>query len=542
MTGNAPSTITKRATDGTPLSIVCKTVGGTPIIGVKITVIGLREKVSVRAPNDAQHDGQNDHLITDDEIDQTRTGELGKTPDLPEGECDLNILAVAPPDMKLGAATAPFVENGTVFKTIRLRKGAQDFSRKTPLVLTLTTACLNSFVVNESILKKRVRNLTLEEAYQELIHHHKSGTITLFPEPVFDDSCTPIVPKQNMTRKHTVAGPLTKEGKPTRMEVQSVGPDGKPLFITAELVNLKPRVDQVKLFYTNYGTRAQPWYPSEIRNVNPVNAVGLVRLCQRLAARFKITELHHSGCGRPAFVGVGDCHDYGRAIDFTGVRLADPVQGKPAFLLNVQDDWSTEGVPAHAEIGQRPSLKPRRPYWEEASTPIEYRFLTLNTEFALVNDEQEKTRVLKRAIADQRITKGLTKALDSLLNQKEPASEEELKAARDPVLAEREAYVSLSRSFFQFFYDWAAENYSFASATPDPADDQAPDFPGRIGPPSPPKEMGKGGFIMHPDHQTSATDSSGREAHKAHYHIQIGPTRGAIGREPVVKKEDVPTD
>ncbi|CAN5409323.1 hypothetical protein BH10PSE17_BH10PSE17_26880 [soil metagenome] len=537
MTGTA----SKKPTSGTPLSIVCRTVGGNPIIGVTIEVIGLRKKVSATAPNDPQHNGQNDHTITDDEIDATRAAGLASKPGMPEGECDVNVVAVAPAGMKLGAVSDPFVENGTVFTTIRLKKGSDQFARTSPLVLTMTTACMNQFVLDDKIPKKRVRNLTLEEAYQELIHHHKAGTVTVVPEPIFNDPCVPIVPKKNLPRSHTIDGPLNSKGKPTRVTVPSNGPNGGRLSIDTELVHLDPRVDQVKLFYNGHGIRGGEVSRADILNVNPVNAVGLVRLCQRLSVRFGIKELHHAGCGRNVVVGTGDCHDYGRAIDFVGAKVANPVKGKPDLLLTVEDDWTTETVPAHAEIGERPSEEARRRAWDEIKTPIEYRFLSLNLGFESGGDKKEQARVVQRALDDKRISPALIKAFNAVNAKKNPA-EEDLKAVRDPLLAERDAYVTLSRTFFQFIYDWAADNYSFASETADPSDDQAPDFPGNFGPPSPAKEMGKGGFIMHPDHFASATDASGREAHHGHYHIQIGPTHGATGREPVIKKDDVPKE
>jgi len=70
---------------------------------------------------------------------------------------------------------------------------------------------------------------------------------------------------------------------------------------------------------------------------------------------------------------------------------------------------------------------------------------------------------------------------------------------------------SLARDFFQAMYDFIASEWQDRTKTPDPADT--------------PTVIGEGSFIMHPDHPTSAPGTShGREAHRNHFHMQIGAT------------------
>jgi hypothetical protein len=293
---------------------------------------------------------------------------------------------------------------------------------------------------------------------------------------------------------------------------------------------------------------------SDIARVNPINAAGLVRLCLMLQRRFNITEFHHIGVARNVVVNKGDCHDWGRAIDFGGVRLPDPVAGKPPLLISLQEDWAKESVPKVSEIGRRPSREERSPAWPNVSRDLEFRFLSLNLDFDPAGDPKEQARVVARAMADNRVSPALKTAFNALNDPRRTpkATPEELEAARAPLLAERKTYATLAQNFFQFFFNWAADNYNNRSADPDTAPQTiAPEFPDQPPPPPPPAvpaatPMGDGGRIMHPDHHdTNTADTpppphfdinakNGREAHNGHYHIQIGPTHGSTGAEPVI--------
>ncbi|MGW9594343.1 hypothetical protein ACWHLZ_29070 [Streptomyces chartreusis] len=79
-------------------------------------------------------------------------------------------------------------------------------------------------------------------------------------------------------------------------------------------------------------------------------------------------------------------------------------------------------------------------------------------------------------------------------------------------LLAQEAPDSFATQFFLEFYNFAATNYQDRNTGFELPDD--------------PTEIGKQSrFIMHPDHPTSAPGTAnGREAHKGHVHMQIGPT------------------
>jgi hypothetical protein len=548
VTGN----VSKQPAVGTPLSIVCKTPAGNVLIGVTIEVIGLRKKVTEEKGATSPVRGQNDHVISAQEIADTRDFQMKQDPSraLPEGECLLNITALAPAATKLGPNAAPFVAGAAAVRQIRFKKDSQEFGPKTPLEMTLIHECLFNFTIDPAILRKRVRNLTIEEAYKELVHRHKAGTIRLIPEPVFDAACTPQVQDVSLPRHKTVKE-TNAEGKEITRTEPVTGPDGKPLSVTTKLVNMDPRVGTIKLLYNAFPSRGSKGGASDILNVNPINAAGLVRLCLMLQRRFNITEFHHIGVGRNVVVNKGDCHDWGRAIDFGGVRLPDPVPGKPPLLLTLQEDWAKESVPKVAQIGQRPSRDDRSGAWPTEDRNLEFRFLSLNADFDPAGDAKEQARVVARALADNRVAQSLKQAFNTLNDpkRKPKATPAELDAARTPLLAERKSYVTLARTFFQFFFNWASDNYSQSSADPDPSPTDAPESPDQPPPPSPPPvppdtPMGNGGRIMHPDHHDTNTSGTppqpdpnaknGREAHNGHFHIQIGPTHGSTGAEPVI--------
>ena len=69
----------------------------------------------------------------------------------------------------------------------------------------------------------------------------------------------------------------------------------------------------------------------------------------------------------------------------------------------------------------------------------------------------------------------------------------------------------LARDFFSDLYHFITAQYQDKTDTATQSD--------------PPSRIGEGSFVMHPDHPTSAPGTShGREAHRAHIHMQIGKT------------------
>lgn len=190
--------------------------------------------------------------------------------------------------------------------------------------------------------------------------------------------------------------------------------------------------------------------------------------------------------------------------------------------------------------------------------PVPFSY-PLNCDFDPADTADEQKRVVARALADARVSKSLKDAFNKVNNDPKHTADE-LEAVRAPLLAERKAYVDKAQAFFQYSYNWASDNYSQSSATPDdPPQTNAPEFPDQqmppppappppgvvFSPPAPPAiAMGLGGRIMHPDHHDSNSSGSpptfdpnaknGREAHNGHYHIQIGPTHGTTADEPAL--------
>jgi hypothetical protein len=79
-------------------------------------------------------------------------------------------------------------------------------------------------------------------------------------------------------------------------------------------------------------------------NLDPRNALALVRLCEWLNDNWGVTELYHVGISGDAAGRRTDCHGQGRAVDFVGVkgRLDDGSE----LLLTVYDDWGLVGTPS----------------------------------------------------------------------------------------------------------------------------------------------------------------------------------------------------
>ena len=542
------SGVSKAPAVGTPLSITCRTPAGNTLTGVTLEVVGLRLDISseVDASKGVKVRGQQDYMITDKEVDDTRTSPAQSGLGLAADECILNINARVP-GSRMGPPRTPFAP-GQDSKQIRFFKKKTDFGPKTPVVLQLTDECLVKFVVAPAILRKRVRNLTIDEAYQELVHRHKAGTIRLFPEPTFDANCVPVTPTRSLPRKRTKRGP---DGNPEKVDGKEVLEDvvdakGAPVLVPLQLVGMEPRVGAVRIMFNNFGPRGTPAAPADLINVNPINAAGLVRLVLVLARRFNITEFHHVGVARNVIINKGDCHDWGRAIDFVAVQMADPAGGAAEFRLNVSQDWAGESVPRVSELGQRPSLQPRDSAWPFVTRDLEFRFLSLNLAFDPTHPAAEQQRVVQRALNDGRVDKALKDAFNKV-NANPKHTDAELEAVRAPLLARRKLFVDLARNFFQFFFDWAADNYNQSSADPDAAPQsdapETPDAPAPATPPGP-GDMGLGGRIMHADHHDTGTKGNppvsdpsaknGREAHNSHYHIQIGPTNGPTGAEPTL--------
>jgi hypothetical protein len=62
----------------TPLSVICRSPAGNPLVGVTLEVIGLRREVSKADPQ-GKSTGRIDYLITDQEVDNTRASPAGRT-------------------------------------------------------------------------------------------------------------------------------------------------------------------------------------------------------------------------------------------------------------------------------------------------------------------------------------------------------------------------------------------------------------------------------------------------------------------------------
>ena len=542
------SGISKRPPQGTPLSIIVKTPAGNVLVGITIEVIGLRKEVSTEAGNGNRIRGQKDYLISAQEIDDTRNSPSQNTRGFAEDECELNVIAFAP-NTRLGPDVQPFKAGNADMRTIKLKKGDTRFGPKTPLVLELVEECLANFKIDPPILRKRVRNLSVDEAWQELVERHRRKLIRLIPEPVFDGSCGPRVPLGKLPRKKFVM----EDGKPKKDEAghnileDVLDDEGQPAFATIEMVGMEPRVGTVAILNNNFPKHSSKGSPSAISNVNPINLAGLVRLSLLLQRRFGITELHHCGVSRGQILNAGDCHSWGRAIDFVAVRIPDPVMPANSFLLNLQEDWAGESVPKTADIGARPSRNPRDAAWPTKELDTEFRFLSLNLDLNPADAADEQQRVVDRALNDKRLPKDAQAKLQALLKKKPAATAQEIEDARAPLLAARAGYVRKAQAFFQYFFDWAADNYTQGSALPDPVDAATGKTPDAFENPDdpmpalpPPGDMGRGGFVMHPDHKSTNTSGTppkpdpnaknGREAHNGHYHIQIGPT-GATDKE-----------
>jgi hypothetical protein len=522
----------------TPLSVICRSPAGNPIVGVTLEVIGLRREVSKVDPA-GRSTGRVDYLITDQEVDNTRASPQQAGLGLGNDECLLNIIAFVP-GSQLGPNSAPFQPGGQAAKQIRFKKGSKDFGPDKPVELILVHQCLFNFTINPALLKKRVRNLTVDEAYQELVHRHQQRTIRLIPEPTFDAGCVPQTPKLTVPRSHTEQDSAGKT-----IVVEDRDSNGARKTVQTEMVNMSPRIGAVDVLYNDVPTRTSKGGPVNIVNVNPINAAGLVRLVLLLNKRFAITEFHHVGIGRSVIINKGDCHDWGRAIDYVGVRLPDPAGKATPFFMFVQGDWAKESVPTVAQIGKRPSLEDRNAAWPFVTQDLEYRFLSMDLDFDPAGSVDEQKRVVFRAKNDDRVAKSLKDAFDAVANRKTPKpTPAELDAVRAPMLAERKTYVAKCQELFQFIFDWCADNYAHMSPDPDPAPSDAPEFPDMTtAPPAPANNpMGKGGRIMHPDHRDTGTKTvngatvsdpsakNGREAHNSHYHIQVGPT-GATAAE-----------
>ena len=522
----------------TPLSVICRSPAGNALVGVTLEVIGLRSEVSKVDPQN-RSTGRVDFLITDQEVDNTRASPQQVGLGLGNDECLLNIIAFVP-GSQLGPNSTPFQPGGRAAIQIRFTKGSKDFGPDKPVELNLIHQCLFNFKVNQALLKKRVRNLTVDEAYQELVHRHQQGTIQLIPEPSFDGACAAQTPKRTVFRSKTVKNEATGKND----VVPENNADGTRKFVQTQLVNLAPRVASIGLLYNEQPTRTSKGARLEIANVNPINAAGLVRLVLLLFQRFGITEFHHVGIGRSVIINKGDCHDWGRAIDYVGVRLPDPALKPTPLFMFVGQDWAKEKVPLVAQMGRRPSKDVRNDAWPFVTQDLEYRFLSMNLDFDPTDTAAEQDRVEKRADADDRVAKSLKDAFKAVKNRKSPApTAAELDAVRTPMLKERRTYVEKCQELFQFIYDWCDDNYANASADPDPTpQSDAPEFPGMTTapPPAANRAMGKGGRIMHPDHRDTGTSGTpavpdqsaknGREAHNSHYHVQIGPT-GATAAE-----------
>jgi hypothetical protein len=487
---------------GTPLSVIAKTPNGTTLFGVTLVAIGLRQEIS-RA-NVAN--GRMDWIITESEFDYTANWEqknLASPP--PAGSCVINLVASMP-----GTNYGPvpprggtFQAGGNAFGQVTLTKGDTRFGPDNPVVLTLIDGCLWNFTDNlhEDI---PARNLKLAEAVEVLVTFHKQGVIRLDPEPVFQQvggNCGALT-----SPKATPCFAVDTGNKDANGKAILQGVDGVKL----SAMNQHGIIDGVRFTYNGYGKKATipfkknpdgtsvQFFDPAIGNLDVRNAVGLVRLVRRLKAKFNITEFHHSGIGSGTGKAV-NCHNQGRAVDFTGVRLP-PEPGVLDGLISVFDDWFQRTVPDEREIGVSPKTLERKPDWPHKSQLLEFRLESLDRAALEGDDAKSLAADLKQAGTDQ-------------------AKIDQINAAHKAKIDALESSVNKAANFFSFMWMYICADFQNKRPEESEVDYRLQ------GPADEISRIGDRGFIMNPDHKASDMGGpSGREAHMAHLHFQVGPT------------------
>lgn len=140
-------------------------------------------------------------------------------------------------------------------------------------------------------------------------------------------------------RQLEAEGLILLEGHPTP---DSVSLDGwNPVDQTKQDGN----VAGVVIRYWSSGTKQYggPSGGAAPDNLDPRNALALVRLCQWLVEYYSVTELYHLGISGGGVDANGnprrDCHGQGRAVDLVGVR--GPAWDGGEFVFTVTDEWGS---------------------------------------------------------------------------------------------------------------------------------------------------------------------------------------------------------
>ena len=143
-------------------------------------------------------------------------------------------------------------------------------------------------------------------------------------------------------------------GELTRWEGEgSVKLEASPMAGKVSLDGLDPATGQsaagnvggVVIRYWGSGAKsgAAPSGGSAPDNLDPRQAVALVRFCRWLKATWGVTELYHAGAGGDPSGARTDCHGQGRALDFVGIK---GTWGGTDYTLTVFDDWGRVSTPS----------------------------------------------------------------------------------------------------------------------------------------------------------------------------------------------------
>ncbi|HVX84768.1 MAG TPA: hypothetical protein VH253_08125 [Phycisphaerae bacterium] len=143
---------------------------------------------------------------------------------------------------------------------------------------------------------------------------------------------------------------VEKDGKQVVVRKQVFSPDkdfmGPERIGISSVVKLKDLANEPEVVLNNLvDTRTDP--RSQVcLNLDFRNLVGLYKLLEMLVGRFGVTQMLHAGIG----AGAGpctDCHNTGRAIDFSGVRGRTRLEaGQPEvdYDIRVLQDWGMKPI------------------------------------------------------------------------------------------------------------------------------------------------------------------------------------------------------
>jgi len=253
------------------------------------------------------------------------------------------------------------------------------------------------------------------------------------------------------------------------------GPDGKPTgtrifdasrdFFAPESVDIKAVVKlkdlpgEPTIALNNLNDTKTPPASQLCLNLDFRNVVGLYKLLEMLVSQFGATEMLHAGIGS----GIGpatDCHNTGRAIDFSGLKGVTKIDADPAatYDIRVLQDW-----------GQKRIL-------DRSGNPTGQQ---QGNVFFWADGEQSFFRLISQGV---------------------------------PAPSPRE---QLAINIFTAIYDFAREQYVEHGFQRGPGSSATGPVPATVRQ----TQIGDGSFILQPD----ARDGNSL-AHTNHMHFQIGPT------------------